>query len=259
MKIGVMGTGNIAQYLLDSINNGRQADGKITAVFGRNRNVGEGLAEEYGIGFFTDLEAFLREPLDIIVEAATLDVAADNVKAVLESKKDIIIGSIGAFKDAAFLEDVRQAARANGCLVHLPSGAIGGLDLLKSANSMQGLKEVSITTRKSPASLGLEGITEETVLFDGPAGEAIGKFPKNVNVALVLSIAGIGTEKTRVRVIADPDADRNTHQIRASGEFGKMELTIENTPMPANPKTSYLAALSILSVLQGKGDPVVIG
>jgi aspartate dehydrogenase len=259
MNIGIMGTGNIATYLLKSINEEKQITGTVTAVFGRNREVGNQIVEKYKACFYPDFESFIGSDVDIVVEAAAVEVAAAYSIPVLENKKDLVVSSIGAFTDAAFLENVRETAEMNRRTVHLPSGAVGGLDLLKSANALGGLEKVMITTRKSPASLGLEGINRETPLFDGPAGEAIKKFPKNVNVALALSLAGIGTEKTRVRVIADPSVERNTHTIEAEGSFGSMTATIGNLPMPDNPKTSYLAALSVLAALKNQGNPVVIG
>ncbi|KZE37538.1 aspartate dehydrogenase [Bhargavaea cecembensis] len=259
MNIGIMGTGNIADYLLKSINEERQIVGTVTAVFGRNREAGGQLEKQYKTRFYQDFDSFIGSDMDMVIEAAAVEVAAAYSIPVLENQKDLVVSSIGAFADAAFLETVRKTAEMNGRTVHLPSGAVGGLDLLKSANALGGLEKVMITTRKSPASLGLEGISEEKLLFDGPAGEAIKKFPKNVNVALALSLAGIGTEKTGVRVIADPSVERNTHTIEVEGSFGNMAMTIENLPMPGNPKTSYLAALSVLAALKNQGKPIVIG
>ncbi|MFD1929516.1 aspartate dehydrogenase [Sporosarcina siberiensis] len=259
MKIGIIGTGNIAKYLLENINKNRKLEGKIVALFGRNEKVGQLLAEQYNADFFTDFKIFINSEMDIVVEAATIGVTVQYIKEVLESKKDVIISSIGAFNDNEFLKEMKETAQLHTKHIYLPSGAIGGLDLLQSANSLNGLKEVSITTRKSPESLGLEGVTKEQLLFDGSARDAIEKFPQNMNVALLLSIAGIGAEKTRVRVLVDPTIERNTHTIEADGDFGTMLLTIENNPMPDNPKTSYLAALSILSTLQNKNQSISIG
>lgn len=259
MRIGIIGTGNIAKYLLESINGTGQLDRKVVSIFGRNQKVGPLLEAQYDVAFYTDFEAFIYSPIDIVVEAATIDAAVLYMKDVLESKKDMIVSSIGAFKDIAFLKAMKEIAKSQSRHIYLPSGAIGGLDLLQSANALNGLKEVTFTTRKSPESLGLTPMDEETLLFDGVALDAIEQFPKNVNVALLLSLAGIGAEKTTVRVIADPTIERNTHTIEANGDFGKMNLTIENEPMPNNPKTSYLAALSIISTLQNKGKSITIG
>lgn len=259
MKIGIIGTGNIAEYLLKSINENKKVDGEIVSIFGRNQEVGPRLQSQYNVEFFTDFQEFIESPIDLVVEAATIGVAMKHMEEVLATDKDFILSSIGAFKDVEFLEQMKAVARKHKQHIYLPSGAIGGLDLLQSANSLGGLEEVSITTRKSYESLGLEIKDVEECIFDGVAIDAIEKFPKNVNVALLLSIAGLGAEQTIVRVIADPKVHRNTHSVEAIGDFGKMNMTIENEPMPNNPKTSYLAALSILSTLQNRGNAITIG
>ncbi|PIC64865.1 aspartate dehydrogenase [Sporosarcina sp. P13] len=259
MKIGIIGTGNIAQYVLESINANKRLEGEVTSIFGRNQEVGRRLESQYKAKFYTDFEEFLDSPIDIVVEAATIGVAINYMEEVLKSNRELILSSIGAFKDIKFLKEMKDVARAFGQHIYLPSGAIGGLDLLQSANSLGGLKEVGITTRKSYESLGLERKTVEECIFDGVALDAIEKFPKNVNVALLLSIAGLGADQTKVRVIADPEIKRNTHTIEAIGDFGKMNLMIENEPMPNNPKTSYLAALSILATLQNRDKAITVG
>ncbi|MCJ1910018.1 aspartate dehydrogenase [Planococcus ruber] len=258
MNIGIIGTGNIASYLLEQINKQQRAEGQVIAIFGRNQEMGQQLSERFEADFYTDLQGFLDLPLDIVVEAATVEAAGIYVKHVVEHQKDLVVSSIGVFKDIAFLEELKRLAEAKGTHIYLPSGAIGGLDVLQSAKAADALDHVQITTRKSPASLGVEA-EEEKVIFEGSAFEAVEKFPKNINVALVLAIAGIGAEKTKVRIIVDPDIEQNTHTIEAEGVFGWMELQVQNNPMPSNPKTSLLAALSILSVLQNRGSALRIG
>ena len=258
MNIGIIGTGNIAAYLLEQVNINQMASGRITAVFGRNREVGPRLGEQFDADFYTDIQEFLKTPLDIVVEAATVEAAAVYLKDVVAHKKDLVVGSIGVFKDVDFLNKVKNQAESAGTQIFLPSGAIGGLDVLKSAKAAGGLERVELTTRKSPASLGIEA-DEETVIFEGSASEAVGQFPKNVNVAMTLALAGIGMEKTTVRIIVDPAVERNTHTIEAEGSFGKLQLQVENNPMPSNPKTSVLAAMSILAVLQNKDGALRIG
>ncbi|QTD43147.1 aspartate dehydrogenase [Sporosarcina sp. Te-1] len=259
MRIGIIGTGNIATYVLEIFNKREQAEGKVVSLFGRNREVGRRLEEQYGAAYYTDFQEFLESSIDMVVEASTVEAAVRYMKEIVEHKKDLIVSSIGAFKEEAFLQEIREIAERNAVTIYLPSGAIGGLDLLQSANAIGGLHDVRITTRKSPRSLGMRSIEEAAVVFDGSARDAIDRFPKNVNVAFLLSLAGIGSEKTRVRVIADPGIDRNTHFIEAVGDFGEMRLEIENRPMPSNPKTSYLAALSIVSTIMNKGTAVRIG
>lgn len=97
------------------------------------------------------------------------------------------------------------------------------------------------------------------MLFEGPAREVIAKFPKNVNVAIALSLAGLGADRTMVRLIADPAVDRNTHQIYARGAAGEIEFTSRNVPFPENPRTSYLAALSAIALLRRLAGNLQVG
>jgi aspartate dehydrogenase len=143
--------------------------------------------------------------------------------------------------------------------IFLPSGAIAGLDGIKSVKDE--LESVSITTTKHPRSLkgakffenskiNLDSISSPMTVFEGTAKEAVSLFPANINVAALLSLSGIGSERTNVKIVADPDTDKNTHHIEAAGKFGKMTFTIENFPDPDNPKTSRLAILSAIETLK---------
>ncbi len=49
------------------------------------------------------------------------------------------------------------------------------------------------------------------------------------------------------------------HEIFFEGEFGEAYIRVRNVPSPDNPATSYLAALSILSLLKNLDNPLVIG
>lgn len=170
-----------------------------------------------------------------------------------------MIISIGAFADPSFGNLVEQEAKTSGHCIYLPSGAIGGLDALKAAKLAGGLHSVTLTTRKPAHSLTAEKILAEQTLFEGPARDAIEQFPKNANVAIVLSLAGVGVEKTRVRIIADPNVTQNIHHIKAEGAFGEFHMTIKNNPSPDNPKTSHITGASILAALANINSVLVIG
>lgn len=258
MNIGIIGTGTIAAYLIEQVNGNHVLNGTVKSVFGRNEKTGNQLQKKYNTDFYTDFNEFMKKSYDIVIEAASADAATLYLKDVAAKGIDMVVSSIGAFKDLDFLEEVKLLAHYAGSTVYLPSGAIGGLDLLQSANAVGGLEHVQLTTKKSPHSLGIE-IEEAGLLFEGSAYEAVERFPRNLNVALVLALAGIGMEKTKVRIIADPEIEWNSHTIEASGNFGKMKLQIENHPMLDNPKTSQLAALSIVSLLKNRNQAVMIG
>ena len=172
--------------------------------------------------------------------------------------------SVGALVHGSFFSDLAAKAKKNGCQIYIPSGAIGGIDALKAAN-LYGLEEVTLTTRKPPRSLGkiegvdLDHLIKPQVIYEGRATEAVVKFPQNVNVAATISLAGVGPDKTRVRVVVDPTVDQNIHEIQARGAFGSFEIRLANNPSPQNPKTSFLACLSLLSLLKKIQAEVQIG
>ena len=258
MKIGIIGTGNIAQFLLEEISKSKDENLHIVSIFGRNQEIGNELATKYGVTFFEDVDLFLDSSVDVVVEAATVEVVRNLAPSIVIAGKHLVVSSVGAFADGEFYRELEQLANQHKTEIYVPSGAIGGIDIIKSANALGELRNVSIVTRKSPQSLSME-VEEETVVFEGSASEAIKQFPKNINVSIVLSLAGIGEEKTKVTIIADPQTTKNTHTIEAEGEFGRFQLQVENEPMKRNPKTSALAALSILSVLRNAGRRVKIG
>jgi aspartate dehydrogenase len=208
----------------------------------------------------------LVKKVDLIVEAASVSISADILKRAVKNKKNILIMSIGGLIGN---EDLLQAAAKAGIKVYLPSGAICGIDGLKSGNKGR-IDFVTLTTRKPLK--GLEGapylkeknikltdIKNEAVIFDGTAREAIKGFPQNVNVCAALSLAGIGADKTRVKIITSPDYTKNIHEVEIRGDFGNISTRTENAPSSVNPKTSHLAILSAIATLEGIVESVRIG
>ena len=198
-------------------------------------------------------------PVNIVVEAASQDAVKDVALSILQNKRDLMIMSVGALLDESIYDILSDACKDFKKTIYLPSGAIAGLDGIKSVKDE--LESISITTTKHPSSLrgakffedsdiDLESITSPTTIFKGTAKVAVSLFPANINVAALLSLSGIGSEKTTVKITADPNTDKNTHHIEARGKFGKMTFTIENFPDLNNPKTSRLAILSAIEMLR---------
>ena len=203
---------------------------------------------------------------DIIIEAASPQVVPDLLETALEKGKDIMVMSIGGFMGN---EDLLAEARRKGIRLILPSGAVSGIDALKAAK-LAGIESVTLTTRKPPRSvkeapyfleknIDVETLTDETVIFEGNALDAIKGFPKNINVSALLSIAGIGAEKTRVRIVVSGEYTRNTHEIEVKSKAGTLTMRAENVPSPDNPGTSYLAVLAAIASLEAYFDTVRIG
>ena len=255
MKIGLIGAGAIGQYLLKYINGKHHEKMEITSVLVRDFDKYAHLQKEYRVKLYTDLDEFIDSEVDIIVEAANVSVAVDLLPKIIKCKEVMLI-SVGALANQETLNLVEQSDNRT---LHLPSGAIGGLDLIQNAKGLGNLDSVSLTTRKPALSLIDELPDKEMIVFEGPASEAIDKYPKNMNVSIVLSLAGLGMEHTKVTLIADPNVDKNIHTIHATGNFGEMELTVKNVPLLENPKTSSLAALSVFSTLERLAEKVKIG
>lgn len=246
LNIGLIGGGAIATFLLEEIEK-KQIEGiHIQSVLVRDKEKYAHL-RQYGVDLYTDVHAFVDSSVDLVVEAATVEAVKESIPVVLK-KKDVILISIGALVDEAFLQELKQIAADSNRALYLPSGAIGSLDLLQNADALGGVESVTLTTRKPAHTLTDELLEKEQILFTGSAREAIAQFPKNVNVAIVLALAGIGMDRTKVQVIADPTTDKNAHTISIEGAFGSSELTVTNEPLPSNPRTSYLAAISVLQM-----------
>ncbi len=197
--------------------------------------------------------------VDLIVEAASQDAVKDVALSVLQNRKNLMIMSVGALLDESIFDVLTDACKEFKKTIYLPSGAIAGLDGLKSVRDE--LDSVTLTTTKHPRSLkgakffetsdiDLDSVSESTIIFEGTAKEAVSLFPANINVAALLSLVGLGSQSTTVKIVADPATDKNTHQINAKGKFGEMSFSIQNLPDPNNPKTSRLAILSAIEKLR---------
>ncbi|WP_370644601.1 aspartate dehydrogenase [Sporosarcina sp. ACRSL] len=257
-----MGKGNLGTYLLQKINKEQLLPNtSIIAILDEREKARvelPAIAAEYECLAFHDIQSFLQSDIDIVVECSNIETAKTYAFDVIQ-EKDLMVISIGAFADLSFATQLTQAAQESRHRIYLPSGAIGGLDALKAAALDGGLESVTLTTRKPAHSLTAEEMTAEQTLFEGSARDAIEQFPKNANVAIVLSLAGMGVEKTNVQIIADPAVTQNIHHIEAKGAFGEFEMTIKNNPSPDNPKTSHITGASILAALANSKSAVVVG
>ncbi len=202
------------------------------------------------------VEDFLPE-VDVVFEAASQDAVTEYGLQVLDAGKDLIIMSIGSLFDDSLRKKFEQKALEKRCKIYLPSGAVCGIDGIKAAR-IDEIDEVTLVTTKPPVSLG-EKYTKRSVVFEGTARDAVKRFPKNINVAGCLSLAGIGFDKTQVEIVADPVTNRISHKILAHGRFGRLRAEIENMPNPHNPKSSYMASLSAIVMLRRVVDPIQIG
>ncbi|MBN1860494.1 MAG: aspartate dehydrogenase [Candidatus Thermoplasmatota archaeon] len=196
------------------------------------------------------------EDVDLVFEAASQEAVIQFAAAVLEASKDLIIMSIGSLFDDAFRKKIVDIARKHHRKIYLPSGAVCGIDGVMAA-SIEKLDSVTLVTTKPPASLG-KTVEERTVVYKGTARDAVKQFPRNINVAACLSLAGVGFDETIVEIVADPVETRINHKILAHGRFGRLRAEVENMPNPNNPQSSYMASLSAIATLRRVLDPLQI-
>jgi aspartate dehydrogenase len=183
---------------------------------------------------------------------------------VLRMGLDLLVGSVGALADPALEKALREAAVLSGATVLIPAGALGGLDAL-SASRYAGLEDVEYSSTKNVQSwtethaealVDLSAVSRRVTFFTGNAREAATLFPRNANVAAAVALAGIGFERTHVTLSADPEIQGNRHEIRAHGEFGSIEVSIQSRVLPENPQTSLLAPMSLLRAIDSRSSAI---
>ena len=259
-KIGLLGCGAIGTQIALAIDSGK-IHATLTHVYDQSKEASESLVSKLNNKpqIVENHHLLSSNPIDLVVEAASQDAVKDVALSVLQNRKDLMIMSVGALLDESVFQVLSDACTEFKKTIYLPSGAIAGIDALKSVRDE--LESVTLTTTKHPRSLkgakffetsdvDIDKITSKTTIFEGVSKDAVGLFPKNINVAALLSLAGLGSEKTKVRIVADPGTNKNTHEIVAEGKFGKMSFKIENVPDENNPKTSRLAILSAIQRLK---------
>lgn len=264
-RVGLVGCGTIGSQLAMSVDSDKIANASLVALFDvAERNLQNLKSKLHSSPEpYSDFGRFLTSGADIVVEAASQDAVRSFGKSILEAGKDLMVMSVGALVDGTFLSELLQVAAKKGCRIYVPTGAIAGIDAIRSVRHL--LDSVTLTTTKNPKALAgapffetskikLDDIAKSTVIYEGAAAEAVRAFPANVNVAAVLGLAGIGVDRTKVRIVADPQAATNRHEIAATGSFGEMRIMVSNMPSPGNPKTSFLAVLSAIECLRSICD-----
>jgi aspartate dehydrogenase len=263
-SIGIVGCGVIGRALLKAADAGKLSVPVAGVTSATEKTAREFLATLLKPPPYLDLANLIAES-DLIVEAAGGRVVSDLAEKVFAAGKHLMVISVGALLDHP---EIIAAARARGRRLFIPSGAIAGLDGVKSACAGQ-VSSVTITTRKPPNGLdgapylaergiSLAGLKDEREVFSGTAREACRGFPANVNVTAAVSLAGLGPDKTRVSIRAVPGLQRNCHDVEVEGEFGRLAVHIENVPSE-NPRTGKLTALSIIRSINDAVDTVRVG
>jgi len=242
----------------------RQSRVSIVGVITRRR---ESLTlDSLNGGSFISNEAdLLTAAPDIIIEAASQEAVREWGEAALRVAGRFVVSSTGAFVDDQLLDRLRKTAKRCGSQLVLSSGALAGVEALSAASRL-GLSELRHRILKPPQSWGslphrndlpLETL-KPVVLFRGSAREAAVRYPLNANVTIVSALASVGLDRTAVELVSDPSVAGNRHEIHARGDFGSLDLVLENRPIESNPKSSVLAALALIRYAENQVSEFVI-
>lgn len=262
--IAIAGLGAIGLHLARSLDHGIE-DLRLIAVSARDHDKARAnLAGFRNPPDLTDLASLAAA--DIVVEAAPAAVFDQIAIPAIEAGRIFVPSSVGQLLTRMHLID---RARETGARIIVPTGALLGLDAVRACCEGP-VSSVTIETRKAPRGLlgapylerhaiDVLAITTPTVIFEGNALDAAAGFPANVNVAAALALAGIGAQRTQVRIWCDPGVDRNIHSIHVEAEAARLSMTVENVPSEANPRTGRLTPLSVLTCLRGLVSTLKIG
>ena len=257
IRVGLVGCGTIGSRLALTIARRYRKQAKLVAVYDTNADAAAALQKRISPRpSFSSVSELIRRS-DLVIEAASAHAAGSLAAQTLKQGRSILVLSVGGL---LMDESWKAAARRSIGRVHVPSGALAGLDGVR-ALAIAGVRKATLRTSKPPASLAaapyvrerrisLEGLTRPKVVFRGSAKDVVRAFPQNTNVAASLTLAsGLPASRVRVEVVADPGLSRNTHAFEVEGKAGKLGCRIESIPSK-NPKTSELAILSAEALIE---------
>jgi aspartate dehydrogenase len=257
MRVGFIGLGTIARGVLELLQpeDGIEIVGALVAHPNKPR-------PGCHVRLCTRVEDLIARKPEVVVEAAGHAALRCHGPTVLRAGIDLLILAVGALAEPDTERAIVAAAEAGRSRAIIVSGGIGGLDAIASASAGE-LRRVTHFTRKPSRALlppdEASTLREPRELFAGSAREGALKFPESINVAAAVSLAGIGLDRTEVRVLADPALDRNRHEVVAEGDFGRLRFEIENVPTEDNPRTGRLVAMSVVQALRRRQARLIIG
>jgi aspartate dehydrogenase len=257
-RVGLIGLGAIGEGIVELVDHHAVEDFELVAALVRDPSSPRAADS---LDRVTTLDEVLEKRPHVIAEVAGHDALRTHGPEILRAGCDLIAVSVGALADPKTHDALLTAAEAGGGRLTIVSGAIGALDAIAAA-ALGGLSRVIHTTRKPARALlgaDAEGLEAAREIFHGSAREGALRFPESINVAVAVSLAGLGLDHTEVRVIADPSVEHNRHEVVAEGSFGSLRFEIQSVPTETNPRTSRIVAMSVVRTLLSRRAPVVVG
>ena len=267
VKIALGGFGNVARQLVRAIQTRPELGLEIAAVAARNVDAARRRAAEIGLDAPVVSADRLPEYCHVIVECATYDGFRAVVEPAVRAGAHVICVSVGAL---GVNMDLIDLAAEHGATIQIGTGAVPGLDIVRSARE-DNIESVRLESHILPQSLAHESyVTERSIdldlaqrepvaVFSGSAREAALHFPRHFNVAVALSLAGIGLDRTEVRIYANGRVPGARHTVRVQSDVVELEMTSQNFPSSENNRTSRIVAPSILAALRELKAPLRVG
>lgn len=263
LRLGLIGAGAIGAHVIEFVS--RELTGRvdIPAVLVRTPRPKAANGPEY----LTDPVEFHAGNYDVVLEGAGHQAVRDHVVPLLQRGVRVIVTSIGAFTDDALYERCREAAESGGASLTLASAGIGALDILSGA-AVGGLESVEMTVRKDPSAwygtaaetaFDLAAMTDPTVIFEGSARDGAALYPQNVNISAAVALAGIGLDRTRLTIVADPTIETHIITVEARGAFGSFSFTEDVAVAEENRKTGKIVAMAVTKTVRQLASAVRIG
>lgn len=267
MRIGLVGLGTIGKQVAYAIRDGRAGGAQLVAILEADESkVRDARAEQLAGLITANADDFFDADTEVIVEAAGHAALKLCAERALRTGRDLLAVSAGAFADREFLATVKLAADESKRRVAIPSGSLAALDAI-SSGAIGEIEEVMLIARKPPAAFkgtiaeeaALSAGDKPICLYDGLAREAAALFPQNVNVVASLSLAGVGFDRTTIKMYADPTITHNTFELYARGDFGEVKVELKNIPYPENPKTGHLVVMSLIKAIRRLEERFIVG
>lgn len=264
LRVGLAGLGAVGLAVAKQLEAGLEGL-LLSAVAVRDAEKARRNVKRIGAGIALVSAKELPAHADVIVECLPSALFREVALPAIDAGKIFMPLSVGQLLEHP---DLAERAKKMGARILVPTGALLGLDAVRAA-AMGTIHSVKMVTRKPPKGLAgapylaannisLENLQKPLKVFDGTAREGAKGFPANLNVAAALSLAGIGPDRTRLEIWADPTVTRNTHTIEVDSDSASFRMTIENIPSE-NPKTGKITALSTVAALRGLVSELKIG
>lgn len=256
LRIAIAGLGAIGKSIATTLAKGGVPGVVLTAVSAKNHDKAKEFVSTLAHPVKVLNIAELEKEADLVIECAPAALLPEIATPFLKAQKQVIVLSVGAL---LFHPELIAMAKEQGGVIHVPTGALIGLDAMIAA-AEGNIHSVRMVTRKPPKGLegaphlvenniSIAGLTEAKKVFEGNARDAAKGFPANLNVVVALALAGVGPEKTLLEIWADPSVVRNTHTIVVDSDSAKFTMTMENIPSE-NPKTGRIVAQSVIAMLR---------